>query len=130
VSDDPRFVARWMSKDLETTTPAAALEDALEKMERRRIRHLPVIDEEKLVGLLSDRDTRRCLGGEGDAVLVRDVMTPYPKLRCVERGTLVRDAAEVICREKISSLPVVAGEQLVGIVTSEDLLWAFLEIPE
>ena len=132
MQDNPRFVARWMSRDLETIAPSAALADALEVMERRRIRHLPVLDEGKLVGLLSDRDTRRCLEGgqSADAASVREVMTPAKKLRCVSAGTTVREAAELICREKINSLPVVQNETLVGIVTSEDLLWAFLEEPE
>lgn len=130
MSDNPRFVSRWMSKDLETISPSSALGDALERMGQRRIRHLPVVDGGKLVGLLSDRDARRSLDGEGSEAKVRDMMTPYNKLRCVEPGALVRDAAELICREKISALPVVVGEQLVGIVTSEDLLWAFLEEPE
>ena len=130
VQDNPRYVARWMSKDLLTTTPDATLEDALQRMEERRIRHLPVVDGGKLVGLLSDRDVRHSLAGEGTQSPVREVMTPYPKLRCVSPGTLVRDAAELLCREKISSLPVVQGETLAGIVTSEDLLWAFLEQPE
>jgi acetoin utilization protein AcuB len=133
MQDNPRFVARWMSRDLETTSPDVALVDALEIMERRRIRHLPVLDDEKLVGLLSDRDTRRCLETDqksADATCVRDVMTPAKKLRCVAASTTVRDAAELICREKINSLPVVMKDTLVGIVTSEDLLWAFLEQPE
>lgn len=132
MNDNPRFVARWMSRDLETTGPGTTLTDALEIMERRRIRHLPVLDEGKLVGLLSDRDTRRCLGEgkDADATKVRDVMTPGKSLRCVSSGATVREAAELICREKINSLPVVQNETLVGIVTSEDLLWAFIEVPE
>jgi len=121
-----------MSRELETTAPGASLADALEVMERRRIRHLPVLEEGKLVGLISDRDTRRCLeGGQtADAAKVGDVMTPAKKLRTVSSGATVREAAELICREKINSLPVLLNETLVGIVTSEDLLWALLEEPE
>lgn len=132
MQDNPRYVARWMSRELETTAPGASLADALEVMERRRIRHLPVLEEGKLVGLISDRDTRRCLeGGQtADAAKVGDVMTPAKKLRTVSSGATVREAAELICREKINSLPVLLNETLVGIVTSEDLLWALLEEPE
>ena len=44
-----------------------------------------------------------------------------------EGDTHVRIAAELVCREKVSALPVLRAGSLVGIVTSEDLLWAFLE---
>ena len=134
MNDDPLYVARWMSTDLITTSSDAVLSDALAQMEDARIRHLPVTEGDTLVGLLSDRDARRLVHGEqtegSDACSVGDVMTAADKLKCIDPGTLVRSAAEVLCREKISSLPVIAGERLVGIVTSEDLLWAFLDLPE
>jgi acetoin utilization protein AcuB len=134
MTDDPKRVSRWMSKELLTTTPGAVLEDALQTMSSNRIRHLPVIDGGRIVGLLSDRDARHCVDG-GDAksaakTPVAEVMTGADKLHLVDPSTLVREAAELLCREKISSLPVVAGDELVGIVTSEDLLWAFLDTTE
>ncbi len=134
MTDDPKRVSRWMSKDLLTTTPEAILEDALQTMTSNRIRHLPVVKDGRIVGLLSDRDARRCIDDASskgvEKTPVREVMTAADKLHLVDPSTLVRAAAELLCREKISSLPVVAGNDLVGIVTSEDLLWAFLDAPE
>lgn len=131
IDDDPRMVSRWMSAELVTATPATVLGDALETMESRRFRHLPVVDDGKLVGLLSDRDARRCIEAgraqTAEETAVREVMTAASELRVVHPTTYVREAAELICRAKVSSLPVVEGEELVGLVTSEDLLWALLE---
>lgn len=150
----PTRVGHWMSTDLVTTRPETALGDAMDLMNERRIRHLPVMEGSRLVGLLSNRDAVRCLlappdpdededdeddreDGEGDreqaaprhpltGTRVSDVMTGG-HLHLATPQTLVREAAELMCREKINALPVVQGERLVGIVTSEDLLWAFLE---
>ena len=134
MSDDPIRVRRWMSADLVTASPSTALGDALETMNGRRIRHLPILDNGGLVGLLSDRDARRCIDGgasnAGTKTPVRELMTHAENLRVVFPDTLVREAAELLCRQKISALPVVEGMNLVGIVTSEDLLWAFLETTE
>ena len=131
IDDDPQLVRRWMSADLVTVSPSTMLGDALETMEALRVRHLPVVDEGWLVGLLSDRDARRCVEAGADRspaeTPVREVMTAAEELRVVHPTTLVREAAELLCRAKISSLPVVEGKELVGLVTTEDLLWALVE---
>jgi len=130
---DPTRVERWMSADLIVESPDTVLFDALEQMEHHRIRHLPVTDDKgHLLGILSSRDAARATRGKtGEDPLqkltVKEVMTGG-RLHCVEPSTLVREAAETICREKVSALPVKQGEKLVGIVTSEDLLWALLEV--
>ncbi len=135
---DPTRVGRWMSQDLITCSPDEILGDALESMTNHRIRHLPVVDGDLLVGILSSRDaTRTALAPSPRAgfeplqeTKVADVMTKG-RLIHVDPETHVREAAELICREKISALPVlIQGERLVGIVTSEDLLWAFLDREE
>ena len=129
---DPTRVERWMSADLITESPETVLFDALEQMEHHRIRHLPVTDDQgALIGILSSRDAARATKSEGgpdplQTLKVKDVMTGG-RLHTVEPSTPVREAAETICREKISALPVKQGNKLVGIVTSEDLLWALLE---
>lgn len=131
IDDDPQRVRRWMSAGVVTVLPNTVLSDALETMDALRCRHLPVVDGGKLVGLLSDRDVRRCVEAGAsrstEETSVREVMTAAGALRVVHPTTLIREAAELLCREKISSLPVVEGKELVGLVTSEDLLWALVE---
>lgn len=128
-------VGRWMSADVVTIDPDATVRDAMEVMTDHRIRHLPVVDDAgELVGILSSRDAVRCAlqpsprkGWEAArGTHVRDVMTTG-QLHCVTPLALVLDATELLCREKISALPVVQGKKLVGIVSSEDLLWALLD---
>jgi acetoin utilization protein AcuB len=132
---EPTRVGRWMSSDVVTIRPERTVRDALELMTDHRIRHLPVVDEEgRLVGMLSSRDATRCSlqpsprkGWEpAKGTKVREVMTTG-RLHSVGPNSLVVDAAEVALREKISALPVLRGEELVGIVTNEDLLWALLD---
>lgn len=128
----PHQVGRWMSTRLVTTTPKTLVAEALDVMEDHRIRHLPVIEGERLVGLLSNRDAVRLLRGRGprspERATVGEVMT-HGRLHRAAPSDTVRETTEVMCREKISAMPVVTGDRLVGMVTTEDLLWAFLEAP-
>ncbi|MCW8139290.1 MAG: CBS domain-containing protein [Planctomycetota bacterium] len=132
---EPTRVGRWMSGEVVTIDPEVSVHEALEVMSDHRIRHLPVVDDKGgLVGILSNRDAVRCAvqtsprkGWEpARHVKVREVMTTGD-LHCVTPSALVLDAAETICREKVSALPVVQGKKLIGIVSSEDLLWALLD---
>lgn len=131
---EPTRVGRWMSADVVTVDPGASVHDALEVMTDHRIRHLPVVEDGALLGIISNRDAVRCAlqasprkGWEPTRhTKVRDVMTTGD-LRSVTPLALVLDAAELLAREKISALPVVQGRKLVGIVTSEDMLWALLD---
>ena len=134
-------VHRWMSKEVQTVRAEQPLVDAFELMRVHRIRHVPVIEGADLVGIVSDRDVRHALpmrtNGDHEAVLygnalmhtkVAEVMSRHPVV--VESDTTIREAAEICCREKISALPVVDDGELVGIVSSEDLLWAFVDNTE
>ena len=115
-------IGRWMSTGLLTIGPKASLDEASETMREERIRHLLVTDEDgKLLGILSSRDAQK---GKGK---VESVMTKRKDLKTADTHEPVKAAAETMCREKISALPVLQGEKLVGIVTSEDLLWALLQ---
>lgn len=132
-----RFVRRWMSKNVQTISPDQMLIDAVELMRTHRIRHLPVVDDGKLVGIVSDRDVRHALPMRSPAAEERidtraalytpiaSAMTRYPIT--IDPDATIREAAEIICREKIGALPVVEDDKLVGIVSAEDLLWAFVE---
>ncbi len=131
-------VSRWMSTNLKTVAPGDGLADAFELMKENRIRHVPVVDKGKLVGLISDRDlrsylpTRRQLE-EGASVycgalidtLINEVMTRRPLT--ISKEVSLQEAAAIMCREKIGALPICSNGVLQGIVTAEDLLWAFVE---
>lgn len=118
-------IGRWMSTSLITLAPTKTLDEAKELMQEARIRHLLVVGPKgELQGILSNRDVDAHGDLKGKA---KDAMTSRAELKTTDAYDSVRSAAELMCREKISALPVLQGEKLVGIVTSEDLLWALLQ---
>ena len=116
-----------MSTDLVTVRPAESVRRAYEIMHDRRIRHLPVIENDRLVGILSDRDLRPVLLSPGlTGASVAELMSEGPTT--ITPDTSVEDAASLLVVRKIGCLPVVEGERLVGIVTETDLLAVLVEM--
>ena len=110
-----------MSERVQTVPPGYSAEEAFQVMRIRGVHHLAVVDGNRLVGLLSDRDagSRR-----GAAVrqrrTVADLMTPH--VVAVTPATTVRQAANLMRGRSIGSLIVSDGGRIVGIVTVSDLL--------
>ncbi len=104
-----------------TVSPDATLLDALELEEERGIRHLPVLDGGRLVGILSDRDLRRARGrGTAPSTRVSELMTEDPVT--LAPGDSLLEAARRVLEDRISALPIADGGTLVGILTVTDLL--------
>ena len=96
-------------------------EDAWRYMQTSHVRHLVVTKGTQVVGILSDRD----LGGEhGHGIRkgrsVRELMTP--QALALEPDTDIRDAAKIFRDLVIGCVPVMIGHELVGILTTSDLL--------
>jgi len=132
-------VSDIMTSQPATVHPHSTLRQALETMLRVGCHHLPVLSGEKhLVGILSDRDCRTALNSpyvlhEGwqdenliDHLLVGSVMTPAPIV--IEPDAFADEAARLMLVNQINCLPVMRGETLVGIVTSSDVLSAFVRM--
>jgi acetoin utilization protein AcuB len=130
------LISAWMSSSVYTVKPKDPLVDAFELMRIHRIRHVPVVDKGRLVGIVSDRDVRQAMparskAADSSAAYGKVLMeTPVEKAMTRKPITVTPDAsldeaAEIICREKIGALPVEADGRLVGIISAEDLLWAF-----
>lgn len=115
-----------------TVQPRATVQEAIALARARGVRHLPVVEDGQLVGIVSDRDLKRALvpeaaasrlAGLGDLaarLTVTDIMTR--SVTTIGPTFAVEDAARVMLRERISALPVLDGGRLVGIVTETDLL--------
>jgi len=114
-----------------------SLRTAINRMKATECRRLPVINRHgQLVGIISDRDTRLALQSpyifheqwENEALLntitVRQCMTATPIT--VEPQADIQDAINLMMQYKISGLPVVLSETLVGIITTTDVMAAFV----
>ena len=133
-------VEQRMTRPVITLAEGQSLREAIAVMQRHRIRHLPVVAEDRLLGILTDRDVKRAtpslLSGvsqeEFDRVLketaVGHVMTRNPF--SVSPSTPLRDAVKLLVDRRFSALPVVESGRLVGIVSGTDMLRALLEMLE
>lgn len=115
-----------MTRDVVTVPPSAKVVDALGTLDANNIRHLPVLDGGRLVGIVSDRDLRMALSGDVDAATVADVMTHDPLT--VPPTTPIEDAARTLSEHRIGCVPVVENDEVVGILTESDVLRAFVEL--
>jgi CBS domain-containing protein len=124
-----------MNRDLLTIVESSSCHEAVKRMHRARVRHLPVLnDDGALVGVVTDRDlrhylfrphVRRDIGATSierllKAVTVDEIMSA-PVLT-VDAADEVTDAARMMLEDKVGSLPVTEGGRLVGIITETDLL--------
>ena len=107
-----------MTRKVETITPAEAVGAAVERMRQKRIRHLVVMRNGEVAGIVSDGDIRALPPGEVRSV--EEVMTT-PAVSATSDMT-IRKAANLLRGRSIGCLPVMDGEDLVGIVTTTDLL--------
>ena len=122
-----------MSDGLEVVSPDAHLHDALTKMNRAGYRHLPVVADDRLVGIITDRDVRLAVNSPVvredadltreavlDGVRVLDCMTPDPQ--CVSPDRPLHEVADLLSLNKFGAMPVVDGEKLVGMISTIDFL--------
>jgi acetoin utilization protein AcuB len=136
----------WMTRKLVTLSPEASVAEALTLCRERRIRHIPILEEGRLVGIVSDRDLRDASPALGDAqrasalqeIRVGDVMTR--EVSTADPQDSIENLAQEMYELKIGSLPVVAEgpmvdeglavaeEELLGIVTSSDVMRALVTL--
>lgn len=125
--------AEWMTKNPERIDASQSIHAAIQKLLELNIRHLPVIDDDELVGMLSDRDINGYLGqalGDGNRyaamleapvsrIMSGDVISASPE-------TELGDVIDLLLEHKIGAIPVVDDHlgKLVGIISYVDVLRA------
>ncbi|SFS06260.1 CBS domain-containing protein [Sphingomonas jatrophae] len=117
--------------DVVTVAPDAPVAEAVRLLAERRIGALPVVEAERVAGILSERDILYGLAEHGPALLqhaVRDVMTA-PAIGTT-RETPILAALGLMTRRRIRHLPVLDGERLVGFVSIGDLVKARIDRAE
>jgi acetoin utilization protein AcuB len=123
-----------MTREVVAVAPETTAAEALALCRMNRIRHLPVLEGGRLVGVISDRDLRAATPALGDSVraealdrirvadeMAREVMTVHPE-------DPIEDAAMAMYERKFGCLPVVDGEKLVGMVTTSDVMRALVRL--
>jgi len=130
-------IADIMSREVVTLSRTDRLRDAIDLFYSRRIRHIPVVDGEVLVGIVTDRDVKRASPSlftgidreEYDRVLevtsIEQVMTREP--HTVTSSSEVKPTLRVMLEHRYGALPVVDEGRIVGIVTETDFLRAYFE---
>ena len=121
-----------------TIAPSVSVQQARTLMQQRQIRHLPVLEDGRLVGIMSDRDLRLVLPSPATSLskwelnhlltrlTVGEVMTRF--VVTVAPDLPVTEAVGRMLRHRIGALPVVEGRRVVGILTRTDVLRAFLRL--
>ncbi len=124
-------VADVMTRDVITAPPHATVGAATELLARHRVRHLPIVADGALVGIVSDRDLRAVGSDHPGAPAGADRGTPLGDVARAPVWTAhprdpVQVAAATMRDQRVGALPVEAGGALVGIVASSDLLTALV----
>lgn len=131
-------ISSIMTKDLVTLNLDDSLYSAEKRMKVNHIRHMPVVDGDELIGLVSLSDLQRvsfidAYSKEGtedtpvyNMLSIRDLMIKNP-LTASPRTTIL-EVSKLLASKEFHSLPVVDDGKLVGIITTTDLLHYFIEL--
>lgn len=132
------LVGERMSKPVITIEQNLPINDALILMRQEHIRRMPVVQDGKLIGIVSDKDLLNASPSPATTlsvwemnyllskITVKDVMTK--KVQTVTEDTPIEEAARIMADSKIGGMPVMRGDKVVGIITETDLFKIFLEL--
>ena len=131
------LVRNFMVSDVVTLSPDQTCHEALQELQRCKVRRAPVVQNNKLVGIVSERDLLRVMPGTcaqastiaGEAGMdlpVRDIMRT--KVITLSPSDHLKQAASIMLTHQIGGVPVVQGGQLKGIITESDIFKAFYGI--
>jgi acetoin utilization protein AcuB len=132
------FIKLWMHRDVITIDTETAIGQAGEIFQQNKFRHLPVMKEKKLVGIITQTDIYKALPSAVDSSLSSEdrIIATQAKVSAFMANNPVtahpmdplEHVALLMRRFKIGAVPVVEDEELVGIITESDIFQAFIEI--
>lgn len=132
------FVADWMTRQVITVGPADSVSHAMLVMKEKRIKHLPVVVNGALLGVLSDRDIKAYTPSKATALDVYEIN--YLLARAAVKEAMgsrlvtttpeapVEEAALLMLENDIGCLPVLEGDVLVGIISDRDIFRSLVDI--
>ena len=135
-----RQIKDWMTPDVITVSSSCTLPEAYWLMLEKKIRRLPVVEEGALVGMVTLEDLRRMepvrISGV-DLIHISDTLAKLPVRQLITENpktisstASLIDTARLMLKHKISALPVLDGDMLVGIITESDIFRAFIELED
>jgi acetoin utilization protein AcuB len=126
------LVSNWMSKDVISVDVNDSMQDAAKLIRKHKINRLPVMENGKLVGIVTDRDLKRASASDVTTleihellfliseIKIRDIMTKDPITIPIDYT--IDEAAQVLLEHKLSGAPVVDHEgQIAGVITQTDI---------
>lgn len=132
------LVRKKMKKDLITITKNERMTVAKKILEEKNIRHLPVVEGKKLIGLVTNMDIRKAEASPATSLEIRELHYLLDKLTVGEIMTRnvitispdvsVEEAATILHDNKIGCLPVVEDGDLVGIITENDVMEILINV--
>jgi CBS domain-containing protein len=121
--DHPRLLREVMTREVETISPTATIDEAAQRMKALNVGAIPVCDGSRLRGMITDRDiVLRVVAEKRQAgqVKIQDAMTP--EIHYCYEDQNIEEAARLMEGEQVRRLPVVNREkELVGIVSLGDV---------
>ncbi|WP_367295915.1 CBS domain-containing protein [Levilactobacillus yonginensis] len=131
-------VADYMTQQLVVVRPQTTVSGAVELMKQNQIHRLPVMDGETMVGLITQGIISRALPSQATSLSVYETNYLLTKttvasimekdVQTIPASAQLEDAIYQMRAHKISVLPVMANDRIVGIITNNDILDAFLNI--
>ena len=135
-------VEELMTSNVFTVEPQDLIDRVFFLIHYEKVRHLPVVEKGKVVGMVSDRDMYKALGPKSKSNAIEPNKTghelhviPKKVQNIMRRGivsitpdTLASDAAAVMAEHKIGAIPVIENDRLVGILSATDILRVFSKI--
>jgi acetoin utilization protein AcuB len=132
------YVSDWMTKKVFTIDPDGYLSDAIRLMKDQGIKHLPVLKNGKLKGIISDRDIKEFSPSKATSLdiyelhylLAKTMIKSLMKTKVITTtaDTPVEEAAMTMLDGNIGCLPVLDGADLVGIISDRDIYRALVDI--
>lgn len=129
---EQELVRDWMTRDVITISPDTSLAQAHELMQEKGIRRLPVVDEGRIVGIVTLGDVRGAEPSRASSLSIWEMNYLLAKLKIFEimtqrpitilESASIGEAAQIMLEHKFSGLPVVdESGRLVGIITESDI---------
>ena len=135
------YIKEKMQKNPVTISAEASFYEARAIIRDKGIRHLPVVDRDhRLVGLVTDNDIRGAAPSDATSLSVHELhyllgklrvsafMTPKNKLITITPETIIEKAVQLMHDHKIGCLPILEGENFIGIITETDVLGLFVDL--